>query len=329
MILRLFSVLLPVACALFATTPAAAQQCNAQDAVPVSFASATRAPDAPACVSMDGVLVGLVLAEDDVARYRRETEENTPSSTGAVLGIDLSGVAALPQIDGPLRVRVIGQLSDCADVLRRAAARSDGPVRLGYCQHVNGRVIEAVAVEVLGPATITRLLPGTADGDFGNLAPMAAGDVRQQMRNAAGRLLDAIRAGDRDRVVAMHGAGPGGRRAPGVAAELLRLVFDDPQSPFAAIRADAPVAIEIFGWKPPLWADSAWHAARARTGTAEGIACFSSRPDAPRLWPIDSRDADNLTGRPYACSRIIIAGTGADAPATFDTERARNGAAEP
>ncbi|MEQ1689145.1 MAG: hypothetical protein ABL874_11285, partial [Sphingopyxis sp.] len=75
--------------------------------------------------------------------------------------------------------------------------------------------------------------------------------------------------------------------------------------------------------------DAEWHAARARTGTAEAIACVSAHPNAAALWPVDSKDADNVAGRPYACTRIILSGTGADAPASFDTAQARSGLVEP
>ena len=57
--------------------------------------------------------------------------------------------------------------------------------------------------------------------------------------------------------------------------------------------------------------------------------CFSARPNAADLWPIDSKDADNIPGRPYACTRIRLNAVGEDATASFDTEEAPGGAVEP
>ncbi|MEQ1725144.1 MAG: hypothetical protein ABL882_04355 [Sphingopyxis sp.] len=317
-----------IACATFAfAAPATAQECDAAHAHSVTFAQATGDVPLESCIAIEGVVVGRTLVEDGRARYRPERRENDPSSSGAVLGFYSEESFAQPT-----RVRVVGVLSDCTSAHARSLGADPQAIWFpsGYCHYYRGRTLSARSVTTLGGAPLIRLLRSQAGPDLGNLSPLPDGDVRRQMLAAAERFRAAIRADDRTAVAAMHGGGPSGTRGVNEWAAVERLLFEDAASPFAlSVRADYPHVVEIFGWRAPLWADAEWHAARARTGTAEAIACFSTHPNAAALWPIDSKDADNVAGRPYACTRIILSGTGADAPAHFDTERASHGIAEP
>ena len=228
-------------------------------------------------------------------------------------------------------MRVIGTLSNCATIegIGREL-NADNPVNLmGYCHSFSGITLTAVSTEILGSAPLERMLPVAAGPTIGNLSPLAESDTRRQMLAAAERFLSAVRVRDRATLAIMHGGGPNGRRAPRDLERVLAIMLESPDSPFADLQTRGAVTTEIFGWKPPLWADDAWRAEATRTGTADAIACFSERSDAAALWPIDSKDADNIPGRPYACTRIHISSTGMDAPASFDTEQARSGAAEP
>lgn len=306
--------------------PAAAEECDAAHARSVNFAEATGDVPLQSCVAIEGIVVGRMLVEDGRARYRPERRENDPSSSGAILGL-----YSRETFEQPTRVRVVGIVSDCASTQARILAADSQAIWFpsGYCHSYHGRTLSARSVTTLGPAPLTRLLRTDAGDDLGNLSPLAEGDVHRQMWVAAQRLLVAIRSDHRVVVAAMHGGGAGGARSPSELTAAERLIFDDDALPFAALRGRGDVRIQIFGWRAPLWADAEWHAARARTGTAEAIACFSAHPNAAALWPIDSKDADNVPGRPYACTRIILSGTGADAPARFDTHQARGGLAEP
>jgi hypothetical protein len=321
--------------AALATTPAdAVPECNVTTARAVTFAEATAAGNVGECVRIEGVTVGRLLLEDGRARYRMETRENDPSSTGAVLGF--YGPRAF---DEPTRVRVTGRVGDCAAMQREAEAADrvrspQGEVGItmltGYCHYFRGQVIRAVAVEALGPAQMVRQTRGNAGPDLGNLAPLADGDVRSRMEVAATNFLGAIRSAERDLLTTMHGGGREGRRAQRDVESSVALVLEAADSPFAPLRGyDGEVVFEVFGWKEPLWADADWRQQAARRGDADAIACFSASPDADRLWPIDSKDADNIPERPYACTRIRISGEGLDAPARFDTEQARTGLPEP
>lgn len=330
--------MMPTLCAMAAAliaivfaAPAAAQAnaaaCDAAHATAATFAQATGDVPLGSCIAIEGIVVGRTLVADERARYRPATRENDPSSSGAVLGLYSSD----NHFEVPTRVRVIGILFDCDAAAAHARAANPQVITMatGYCHYFHGRTFRARIVTDLGPAPLTRLLRADAGSDLGNLSPLADGDVRRQMADAVTRFIIAVRTGERSGVAAMHGGGAGGTRSPAELAAIERLVFDDTASPFAALRGTGDVSIEIFGWRAPLWADAAWHSARARTGTAEAIACFSGHANAAALWPIDSKDADNVPGRPYACTRITLSGTGADAPASFDTYQARSGVAEP
>ncbi len=307
------------------SAPAAAQGCQHSRAPTVTFAQAASGSVTEPCVEIEGVAVGRLLVEDEQARYRRERVANDPSSTGAVLGF-----YSVTYFEEPTRVRVVGRLSDCAreDAAAQADAGNDIIMMTGYCHYYRGRTIHALHVEALGPAEFSRLLRADA-GDLGNFSPLPDGDLRSRMEAAAVSFLAAVRSGNRALLTTMHGGGGDGRRSTREVETSVAVILDAANSPFAAVRSSSEVTFEIFGWKPPLWADDAWRAGTARTGTADAIACFSERADAAALWPIDSKDADNIPGRPYACTRIHIGSTGMDAPASFDTDQARSGVAEP
>jgi hypothetical protein len=324
MLLRL-SILLAASIA----APATAQQCTAEAAAPATFAEVTAAdsPLAP-CVQMEGIAVGRLFLADGSARYRLEPVRNNPSSTGQILGFYSD-----QSFDEPTRVRLTGRIGDCATAqaqARRDERETNSIILLsGFCHYFSGRTIHTTVVDVLGPATITRLRPIDASEAIGNLAPLAPGDVRTRMRAAADRLIGAVRSGDRAALAAMHGGGPTGRRDASDVERVVALLLTDADSPFAPLRTFEPTEVAIFGWKRPLWADAAWQQQAARSGESDAIACFSVRSDAAFHWPIDSKDADNIPGRPYACTRIHIGGTGADSPARYDTDQAGVGAVEP
>lgn len=309
-----------------------APACTAATATPSTIAALTT--DTPAagpgdCVTVEGWQTGQTLYADGDARYRPERIYHDPSSTGAIIGlIQSEALAPAPQI-----VRVTGRLIDCdaAAAVPPPSPRRQGGEVIGstddsYCGRFHGLALHVTAIETLGPASLVRRPAGNNPDRIGNLAPLAEGDGRRQAQAAAERLLTAIRARDVATIRALHGGAPRHRSADEL-AEAEALLLTDASSPFAALHGATPVAIALFGWKPPLWADATWRAESGRNPVSESIACYSVRADAAALWPIDSRDADNRPGRPYACTRILI--NGADGTVRFDTEQARDGAAEP
>lgn len=313
-----------------APPPAARSEppCTPATARPMSIAAITAAPAAAVgrCVTIEAIGVGRLLAADNAARYRQERVENDPSSNGALIGIYYE-----QSFREARRVRATGIVGDCTQAQGADDATATPETLLlqtGYCHYFKGLFLRATALEPGDPVRLSRIPRGSASAGLGNLSPLPAGDVRRRMLVAANAFLTALRAGDRDALRAMHGAGPGGARGDAEWQRVQQVLFS-PRSAFASMFAAQPTAIELFGWRDPLWADADWRAERARTGGADAIACFSVRPDAAAQWPIDSKDADNLPIRPYACTRIHIQGTGLDAPASFDTEQAPGGLAEP
>ncbi len=298
---------------------AIAPSCDATQAQDMDFAGAMTAP-LGSCVVLQGVRIGHIFAADGAARYMPELRENDPSSTDRILGL-VGDVADLP----PQRARIIGWLADCA------AIRPNVGASVGYCDVFKGRVLHIALSVDLGDAALTRLTRAMAGAEAGDLSPLADGDVARQMAAAAAQFLGLLRSGDRAGLTHMLGGGADGRRDDAGVGQSLHLMLDDAASPFASVRrADGTAVVsQVFGWKAPIWADAAWHAARTRTGTAEGLACFSTAQNAAALWPIDSRDADNVPGRPYACARILLLGTGADAPVIVEAIAAPTGFPEP
>jgi hypothetical protein len=290
-------------------------------AVPIGNAISALMPGA--CVTVEGVSTGAILTEDAKARYRAEDRYNDPSSTGAMIGL----LSPQPLVErAPVRVRVIGRTVDC-DRLNAENARLANNGREvinvtdnSYCGRFRGRAIDVVTMQELGPAVLTRLTRAGAGPDLGNLSPLATGDVRRQMERAMQRLSAAVAAGDRAAIEALH-------RDPRTGT-----LDSDPEvlaAVFGAVPLGSRLTAQVFGWREPRWADAQWHAQRARTGTAEAIGCLSAASDAQALWPIDSKDADNLATRPYVCTRLTLLGTGADAPVLMSTTRASSGLPEP
>ena len=305
--------------------PAIARECTSRNAPAASFADATGTEPPSRCVSMEGIAVGRLFIADESARYRRELRENDPSSSGGVLGL-YSG----ERFEMPTRVRLTGRVVDCATIEASArSARDRAALNGGYCHYYNGRAFRAGRVTRLGEATITRLRRADAGPDLGNLAPLPPGDDRNRLIASADRFFAAVKSGDHHEIELLHGGGQGGTRNPDEVARTVRLVLDDPLAPFAALRGPGGANVEILGWREPLWANDEWREQRRRSPSLDAIACWSVRPDAAAQWPIDSKDADNLPGRPYACTRIHINGTGADAGASFETVQAPTGAREP
>lgn len=287
----------------------------------IAALDADRASAAGRCVTIEAVGIGRFLATDVYARYRLQRVENDPSSNGALIGLYTQ-----QSFRQPTRLRVVGRIGDCDAARGQPGAI---PFPRGYCEYFKGLFLAVDSIEAGATEPMLRQPRAGAPEGYGNLSPLGEGDVRTGMDAAARRLLVALRTDDRAAVAAMHGGGPGGTRAPAELERVDSMMFVAPDSPWAALREPGDVSIELFGWKAPLWADADWQEQRARAAEADAIACFSTHANAADLWPIDSKDADNIPGRPYACTRIRLTGTGEDARASFDTEEAPGGAVEP
>ena len=129
-----------------------------------------------------------------------------------------------------------------------------------------------------GPSQLKRRLPG---GKGGDLAAAEAGwphlaEVTRQAR--------AFAAAMRDKDVATLSALTG----RGYQAE--QLVSDEGAALFQLTKGAG---------EPVIFTDR-----NAASDEAAGEACWCTRKTCAKRWPIDSRDADNQPGRPYACLRV-------------------------
>jgi hypothetical protein len=285
--------------------PAPVTSCTVTTAQATTIADIIGSPNTAIgrCVAVEGLAIGNQLHADNVARYRPQTRYNDPSSTGAIIGL----YGARQSDVRPQRVRIVGRLGTCADLLARAqrASTPDSIVMLGgYCHYFSGATIDAVTVTAHGDADQVRMPRGRADPALGNIAPMAAGPARDRLMQAAVGLFAGLGTVDVYRSILRPNNGPP-RSDAEINALATRLATG------AGTRSGDGVT-EIFGWRTPLWAGAEERAGFARQSeqVTEGIACHSIRPDAAALWPISDSDAFIGGQRPYACARISVDAAG-------------------
>ncbi len=293
--------ILPASAALTQGRSASLPACTAANARPMTIATIAAAGDSAVgtCVSVEGLVIGRQLQAGNDARYRPYPRANEPSSTGAILGL-YGNTLPIPQ---RARAQVIGRVDSCERMLERAVAAS-GPNSIvmlgGYCHYYRGLAINATEVAAMGDADQVRIPRGTADPALGNLSPMAPGAARERLLAAANGLFAALRTPDVARALL--------RRSDGAArtdAEIFAMA--DRLAAGAGTRNGSGVT-EIFGWRVPMWAETADRANfdQQAARVTEGIACHSARPDAAALWPISEDDAMLGGPRPYGCIRISI-----------------------
>lgn len=271
--------------------------CDAATAPVASVTDIAQSPDTwiGLCVRVEGVQRGRELLSDADARYRREVRWGDPSSTGARIGLD--GVAA--DVATLTAVTVVGRVARCAE----ADAGEGVPPPTGFCTVAAGVYLDDARRGDGAAVRAERRLPAMARDDFGNLTPIAARSPwRWRFEGAARDVLKALQDGDR---VAISERLGGEGVSPEQVAAGMRALWDDARSPFAAIRDPRrSVQVEVFGWRPPLWAGADYATTQEQRPQGEAIACYSVHPHIAARWPIDDADADNLPTRPYACVRI-------------------------
>lgn len=71
------------------------------------------------------------------------------------------------------------------------------------------------------------------------------------------------------------------------------------------------LALEVFGWRRPLWADEEVAAAWQQIGAVapEAVVCVMDQALAEQgRWPISTKDIGNTKDRPYLCAQIMSTG---------------------
>lgn len=248
------------------------------------------------CFSVEAVAVGFWLYADNMARYRRGTADNEPSSSGAVLGLygRNRGMA-------PARVRVTGRIDRCERI--SSAVQSEGgiPFLSGYCHYYRGLALYGRTVEELAPFTFTRIALREA-GDLGTLRPLPDGAARQRLLAAAQPFFDAL---DRRDDATLRSLIIGSRQ--GQEGEIAALLA---HSAVEAWRAGRPQrAVTAIGWHHPADATAEQQAQWARNAAdgPEGYVCSASMAFADQgLWPISPGDTDIFAERPYLCVRVWL-----------------------
>lgn len=140
------------------------------------------------------------------------------------------------------------------------------------------------------PVPLARLVPLAADSAW--TARFAA---------AADELAVALRSGDEARWAPLLG----GKWLAATDRARVAALLGDAGSPFRdALFATTGPARVILGWSAPSSLNADERAAIEAGQEAEAMVCWSTARDGAAVWPKTTAEADNRTGRPYACARI-------------------------
>ena len=260
--------------AIHAQPPGGARQVCAPTNSETAIVSAIAADPAAwigRCVSVEAIYAGEQLHADADAIY-------------GVNGNSIGGyVDGRGDIGGAWRGVFTGRVADCAQAeedLLTGLLRSPGISLHGRtlgCLEAKGPFLVFMSQGELKPAGIKRRLPGERGGDL--VEPPENWPHYNAVATAAHTFLTAFDF----RWAEGLGIGryEGERLLEGNGS-----VFDNmerrKEHPFAVFRSADDTKAERF--------------------VAE--ACWCLKPDCTKLWPIDSRDADNQPTRPYACLRV-------------------------
>ena len=279
--------------------------CSVADSPKMTIGGVIKLGDAAIgrCVTVEGWTMHSILWADNEARYHRQRVYNDPSSSGTRMGLYTSDI-----IGSLTDVRVTGRVDSCEAMTARIEAAGGFVFLKGYCHHLKGMVLHGDIVTKIGEPTLTRLPAASARPELVSLVPMAAGTARERLLAAFAPLSDALRERDREKLSAMlrvsrYGEFPDKRLAP------LLAMLTTAGAPMAALPHDGDLAIEVFGWREPLWADKETREGNIsdESQTTEGIVCVGPRTTAEkRLWPIQIADTSIARDRPYVCANIFI-----------------------
>ncbi len=193
-------------------------------------------------------------------------------------------VDGLGAVAGALRGEFVGRVSDCAtaeETLLTAQLRAPGislHERVLGCTRDVGPFLMFMSTGALEPSGLKRRLPGGKGGDL-VVAP-ADWEHRATVAQKAGVFAFALR----------------GDNVEGVARILLDRYRADQ---LLADKGSALAKLKGVSGDPVIFMQRG-----PGDDEAAGEACWCLTRDCAKVWPIDSRDADNQGSRPYACLRI-------------------------
>jgi hypothetical protein len=249
--------------------------CTAENSQKTDIAAVAAAPGMwmGRCVVVDGLYADERVYKDADAIY---------GVKDASVGGYIDGLGQLP---GAWRGSFVGRVSDCAEAeetLLTAQLRTPGI-------SLNGRVLGCTRPEGpflmfmsttgdFGPSGVKRRMPGGKGGDL-ELAKSDWLHLRV-VKQKAQAFEAAMRAGD--------AAALGQVLDDAYRAELLLADDSSGLSALKTARGEAVVLVDRDAGPDAVAAEACWCKQRA----------------CGKLWPIDSRDADNQPKRPYACLRV-------------------------
>jgi len=274
--------------------------CNHHHATLTTVQTVAHAPSAwvGRCVEIAAVTRAWYLADNVDGFYLRPADPIAPSSNGAILGLDTSGLAASQHLDFSQRqyldADVVGRVQDCASVRQMIESNAQILTMVdGYCHVNNGAYLWVTHLRVGPGHALLRQLPAAARDDYGDLQPASANwAYRDAVQSLAERFVAAVRAQDRSALEQLHGFDIDDPYLKEKAVRAIDYILAAGPSPFSALRANSSSQIAIFterGDQDELYA----------------AACVCTTSDCSARWPIAWIDIDNLPTRPYACFKVL------------------------
>ena len=152
-----------------------------------------------------------------------------------------------------------------------------------------------------GPTSLLPVEPESAHPPS-RLAPLAADSAwTPRFEAAASELAEALRSRDEARWAPLLG----GQWLTLAERDRVKGLLNDRNSPFLpALFSKGFTHRAILGWDAPTSLSANERAAIEAGKEAEALVCWSAGGKGEPAWPITANDADNLSGRPYACARI-------------------------
>lgn len=328
--LMVAALLLASAAAIHAKTT----KCTSLNSAPTTVPQIAADPDeyVGRCVAIEGVMQRMFLFESVDGVYLQPRDGLNPASNGFRLGLD--------HIVGHFseryrRVAILGRVQDC-ETVRSALDASAGPGDLvwvsGYCHYYNGPYLWVHDVQYRSGRPFERRMGSYERKDYGDLEPAPDNwPHRAQVEALASDFLRALRTADRERLAGMHFRDVGDEW-PEEEAAMLRFLLRDGRSPFASIRTGrVPPQHIILVERSRLYPEADEPSADEKADYS-ALVCFCRAPSCDGRWPIATFDADNVPGRPYACTRVdpylVDRESGREVP-HFTTNIGTGGLAEP
>jgi hypothetical protein len=244
------------------------------------------------CITVSG-MGGRARIFGGVEAYYRQGRGGAEEERSHLGLVGLRSRGGLPG-EEPVALTVTGILSSCRELRELVGTRRPGLSLPPYCLFGLAPVIVVMDHRIDPSRRYERLVGDENRRTHGTLA-LAADDwvARTGLREAAEEFRRAVAAGDVAALRRLHAH----EGDPAADPELIPYFLDQPDSPFAELRAGGPRQLAVL-----------LHTGRMReqlvaSGRDEdSFLCFCRTADCSGLWPISAADAENRADRPYVCT---------------------------